>query len=97
MARFRAGADSAILDCLERALNQGADPNRLLIGADVARSSRFIAYGGMPGLEYLPRRFLPRLASQLGQDLVETVLTDNPARLLSRASSSLEASNGLTL
>ncbi|MDR2373468.1 MAG: hypothetical protein LBD77_05095 [Bifidobacteriaceae bacterium] len=83
MARHRQAPDSALIDCLERALAAGAPLDRFLLGADVARSSRFVAYGGMPGLEYLPRRFLPRLAARLGRAATQRLMIDNPARLLS--------------
>lgn len=36
----------------------------------------------MPGLAYLPTRFVPRLERDGGTDLVRIVLVDNPARLL---------------
>jgi phosphotriesterase-related protein len=82
MARHRLAPDSALIDCLRRALELGADPSRLLIGADVARASRFRAYGGLPGMEYLPKRFLPRLERCLGQSVVEGFMRANPARWL---------------
>jgi 5-phospho-D-xylono-1,4-lactonase len=58
------------------------DPTRLLLGGDVARRSRYRAYGGLPGLDYLPERFLPRLRAAVGPDVVAAMLVDNPARLL---------------
>jgi predicted metal-dependent phosphotriesterase family hydrolase len=60
------------------------DGSRLVLGGDVARRTRYLAYGGMPGLEYLPRRFLPRLRDRLGSDVVDRLLIDNPARLLTQ-------------
>jgi len=81
-ARHREAPDSALIDCMEAALAQGADVNRFVIGADVARRSRFVAYGGMPGLVYLPERFIPRLASRLGGATVTRMTTANPAALL---------------
>jgi 5-phospho-D-xylono-1,4-lactonase len=81
MARHREAPDAAIIDCLERVVATG-DASRLVLGGDVARRTRYLAYGGMPGLEYLPRRFLPRLQDRLGADVVDRLLIDNPARLL---------------
>jgi 5-phospho-D-xylono-1,4-lactonase len=81
MARHREAPDSAILDCLEAVFVEG-DPNRLLLGGDVARASRYRAYGGLPGLDYLPRRFVPRLERRLGEDAIELLTVTNPARLL---------------
>jgi predicted metal-dependent phosphotriesterase family hydrolase len=89
MARHREAPDAAIIDCLDRVCATG-DASRLVLGGDVARRSRYRAYGGIPGLDYLPRRFLPRLRDRLGPALVDTLLVDNPARLLSlRCSPSL--------
>jgi predicted metal-dependent phosphotriesterase family hydrolase len=81
MARHRAWPDSTILDCLLRTAELGG-ADRLLLGGDVARRTRYRAYGGLPGLEYLPTRFLPRLARAAGPELVERILVTNPARLL---------------
>lgn len=81
MARHREAPDSAIVDCLARVSAEG-DPDRLLLGGDVARRSRYRSYGGIPGLGYLPTRFLPRLRAALGTELVDQLLVTNPARLL---------------
>jgi len=83
MARHREAPDSAILDCLARVVSDG-DPGRLVLGGDVARRSRYRGYGGIPGLDYLPKRFLPRLRDAVGDDVVERLLVANPARLLAR-------------
>jgi 5-phospho-D-xylono-1,4-lactonase len=81
MARHREAPDSAILDCLERVVAAGG-ADRLVLGGDVARRSRYRAYGGLPGLDYLPRRFLPRVAARLGEEALHRMLVTNPARLL---------------
>jgi 5-phospho-D-xylono-1,4-lactonase len=81
MARHREASDEAVLDCLERTLARG-DPTRVVLGGDVARRSRYRAYGGLPGLDYLATRFLPRLVARIGEDLTAELLARNPARLL---------------
>lgn len=81
MARHRDAPDAAILDCLERVVATG-DRRRLLLGGDVARRSRYRAYGGIPGLDYLPARFLPRVRERVGADVLDQLLITNPARLL---------------
>lgn len=81
MARHRDAPDSTILDCLEQVLATG-DPSRVVLGGDVARRTRYHAYGGIPGLAYLPLRFVPRLQQRLGVDLADELLVANPARLL---------------
>ncbi|MDQ5810814.1 MAG: aryldialkylphosphatase [Actinomycetota bacterium] len=81
MARFKYWPDSVLLDCLLRVASQGG-ADRLLLGGDVARRTSFRSYGGLPGMAYLPRRFVPRLAEMGGVDLVRRILIDNPARFL---------------
>jgi predicted metal-dependent phosphotriesterase family hydrolase len=81
MARAKYWPDSVLLDCLLRVASRGG-ADRLLLGGDVARRTVFRSYGGLPGMAYLPRRFVPRLAEMAGEDLVRRILIDNPARLL---------------
>jgi phosphotriesterase-related protein len=82
MARHREAPDSALLDCLQQVISRG-DPGRVLLGGDVARRSRYHAYGGMPGLAYLPARFLPRVRERLGDELTDRLMVANPRAVLS--------------
>jgi phosphotriesterase-related protein len=70
-----------LLACLLEAAERGA-AERLLLGGDVARATRYRGYGGMPGLAYLGERVLPRLVQHGSPELVEAVLVSNPARWL---------------
>lgn len=80
-ARPRTRSDAELLALTEQVVSQaGAD--RILLGGDVARRTRYISYGGMPGLAYLGERYVPRLRSAIGADAVERMLVTNPARLL---------------
>ncbi|MFE2088585.1 phosphotriesterase [Streptomyces sp. NPDC059460] len=81
MARHRNWPDSVILDCLLEVAERGG-AERLLVGGDVARRRRYRAYGGLPGLDYLPLRFLPRVAAAAGEQFVHAITVANPARLL---------------
>jgi phosphotriesterase-related protein len=81
-ARTQRWPDSVLLDCLERSAELGAGA-RILLGGDVARRSRYRAYGGMPGLAYLGERVLPRWERTAPPGLAATVLVHNPARWLS--------------
>lgn len=87
-ARARNAPDSAILDCLATVVDRGF-AEHLLLGGDVARSSRYVAYGGMPGLAYLADRFVPRLKDRIGVDETDRILRHNPARWL-RFSSAIQ-------
>lgn len=80
-ARSKNWPDSVVLDCLIAAAGQGA-ADRILLGGDVARRTRYVAYGGLPGLAYLGERFVPRLVRAGGAELAERVLVANPARWL---------------
>jgi predicted metal-dependent phosphotriesterase family hydrolase len=81
MARSKYWPDSVLLDCLLRVAARGS-ADRLVLGGDVAWRTAFRSYGGLPGMAYLPRRFVPRLAEIGGEDLVRRILIDNPARFL---------------
>ncbi len=80
-ARTKYWPDHVLVECLVEVAERGGR-ERLLLGGDVARRSSFRAYGGLPGMAYLPRVFVPRLAVAGGDDLVHTILVDNPARFL---------------
>lgn len=84
MARHREAPDAAILDCLT-AVVSADHGDRVLLGGDVARATRYRAYGGLPGLDYLPVRFVPRMIDRIGADAVRTILEMNGARLLALA------------
>jgi predicted metal-dependent phosphotriesterase family hydrolase len=80
-ARPRTRSDAELLALTARVVAAGAG-ERVLLGGDVARRTRYIAYGGMPGLAYLGERYLPRLRAAIGDAAVDTMLVANPARLL---------------
>lgn len=79
-ARHQYHSDEAIIECAARVVDGHGD--RLLLGGDVARRSRYAAYGGMPGLAYLAARFVPRLAERVGDAAVDRILRANPASVL---------------
>lgn len=81
MARSKSWPDSVLLECLLRTAELGGR-DRILLGGDVARRTRYVAYGGMPGLAYLGDRFLPRLATAGSPELVHRVMVTNAARWL---------------
>ncbi|GAA3877418.1 phosphotriesterase-family protein [Leifsonia kafniensis] len=81
MARPRTRSDAELLD-LTSAVVEGGASAQILLGGDVARRTRYLAYGGMPGLAYLGERYLPQLRARIGTDAVEQMLTANPQRFL---------------
>lgn len=80
-ARHREWPDSVLLDCLERVVDTEAGRRSVILGGDVARASRYLSYGGMPGLGYLGRRIVPQLDRRLGESTMR-LLHDNPASWL---------------
>ncbi len=80
-ARPRTRSDAELVALTERVVAAGA-AERIVLGGDVARRTRYLAYGGMPGLSYLGERYLPRLRATIGDAAVDTMLIANPARLL---------------
>lgn len=81
MARPRTRSDAELLALTAAVVERGAG-DRVLLGGDVARRTRYLSYGGMPGLGYLGERYLPRLRDVVGDDAVERMLVTTPARLL---------------
>ena len=84
MARPKGDSEAVLLE-LTREVVAGGGAHRVLLGADVARSSRYLAYGGMPGLRYLGQTYLPRLARRIPAEALTRILVDNPASLLARS------------
>lgn len=80
-ARPRTRSDAELLALTAAVVERGAG-DRILLGGDVARRTRYIAYGGMPGLAYLGDRYLPRLREAVGDDAVHRMLVTTPARFL---------------
>lgn len=80
-ARPRTRSDAELLALTAAVVERGAR-DHVVLGGDVARRNRYIAYGGMPGLAYLGERYVPRLRSLVGDDDVDRMLVANPARLL---------------
>lgn len=62
-----------------RALAKAGFGDRLLLGGDTVVAGARSVDGG-PGMPYLLRRVAPRLALELGEELVGRVLRGNPAR-----------------
>ena len=59
----------------------------ILLGGDTARRSYWKAYGGGPGIAYIPEHFVPRLRNEgFTQEHIDMILVGNPARALSFAS-----------
>jgi 5-phospho-D-xylono-1,4-lactonase len=82
MARHQYWPDSVLVDCLAAVVEGGCGAS-VVLGGDVARRSRYVAYGGMPGLRYLFHRFVPRVRRAVGDAPVDGMLRANPARWLS--------------
>jgi len=80
-ARAREWPDSVILECLRRTV-EGGGGDRLLLGGDVARRTRYLAYGGIPGLRQLGDRFVPRMVATIGQEAVDRIQRTNAASWL---------------
>lgn len=84
-ARHREWPDSVLMECLTRVAHSESGRHAILLGGDVARASRYIAYGGMPGLEYLPKRVFPDISRRLDAATAELILSRNVADWLTLA------------
>jgi phosphotriesterase-related protein len=83
-ARARFAPESALLACLADLVAAG-HAHAVLLGGDVARAGRFRSYGGLPGMDYLGRRFVPRVRQAVGADVTDLLLRGNPQRWLANA------------
>lgn len=61
------------------ALAEAGYGDKILLGGDTTTAAARSVHGG-PGMPYLLRRQRPRLEAELGRDLVDRILTTNPAR-----------------
>jgi 5-phospho-D-xylono-1,4-lactonase len=77
--RIKYRPDSVLLSLVERLVDEGHG-GQLLLGLDLGQRGYFRSYGGGPGLRYLLGVFAPRLRRRIGDDAVQRVLVDNPAR-----------------
>lgn len=88
IARTKYWPDSVIIDLILDMLQAGHG-NRIMLAMDVATRSTWRHYGGGPGLDYLLRRFVPRLrAAGVTSDDLDRMLVGNPARALTFRTSS---------
>lgn len=74
------GPDEARIDLIE-ALVAAGHGQRLMLGLDLGRRSYLRAWGGGPGLRHLMADFVPRLRRRVGDEAVQAMLVDNPARV----------------
>lgn len=81
VGRIKYHPESALLGLVAAMADRG-QTDRLLLGTDVGRSSMLRAYGGGPGMAVLGETFLPRLAAELGPEVVQQIMRHNPARAL---------------
>ena len=77
--RIKYQPDSVLLDLIELLVDDGYG-GQLLLGLDLGQRGYFRSFGGGPGLRYLLEVFAPRLRRRVGNDAVQRILVDNPAR-----------------
>ena len=76
---FIRSSESEIIKIYEAILRY---PNNILIGGDLARSSRYLAYGGKPGLKYVAETVIKEIREISDEDLLNKLLVENPKRWL---------------
>jgi 5-phospho-D-xylono-1,4-lactonase len=79
VGRTKYHPDSVLLDLIEAVAGAG-HLGALMLGLDLGRRDYFRAYGGGPSMRYLLGTFVPRLRRRMGDDAVDRILVDNPAR-----------------
>lgn len=76
---FIRSSESEIVKIYEAILRY---PDNILIGGDLARSSRYLAYGGKPGLKYVAETVIRKIREISDEDLLNKLLVENPKRWL---------------
>lgn len=68
---------------LIKSLSEQGYADRIMIGGDWGRASYLRAYGGEPGLEFIPKQ-LPSLMKQYGisEEVIQRIFIDNPKEYL---------------
>lgn len=68
---------------LIKTLSERGYAERIMIGGDWGRASYLKAYGGAPGLEYIPK-YVPALMRDYGisQEVIDLIFIENPRRFL---------------
>jgi 5-phospho-D-xylono-1,4-lactonase len=81
-ARVVGAAQTENLTLFSELVKQGFS-NKILFGGDLARRSRYLSYGGSPGLRFLGEVYLPKLITISSQEVVTQILQKNPVTWLS--------------
>lgn len=81
-ARVEGVAQKANLTLFAELVRQGFT-SKILLGGDLARRSRYLSYGGAPGLRFLGEVFLPKIRALSSQEVVDQILQKNPVAWLS--------------
>lgn len=75
--------DSLRIELIKRICDKGYI-NKLLISGDMARKSYFKAYGGGPGLEFIIKKFVPRMLEEgFIEEEINIIFVKNPSYFLS--------------
>ena len=78
--RIKYRPDSQLLDLIA-----GGDVGRIMLGLDLGQRDYYRAYGGGPGMSFLMKHFVPRLRRRIGDEAVQRILVENPARAFALA------------
>lgn len=78
------GPDSQRIELIAAMVAAG-QADRLMLGLDLGRRGYHRAHGGEPGLRHLLGDFVPALRRSIGDEQVNAMLVDNPARAFALA------------
>jgi phosphotriesterase-related protein len=81
-SRVKYYPESTFLELVSGMIDAGYG-QQIVWGGDMARKSYFAAYGGGPGLAYVPAKFVDRMREYgLSQEVIQDIFVHNPARSL---------------
>ena len=81
--KIKYGPEEWRINMLKRLIKAGF-LEQLMIAGDTARRSYYKSYGGGPGLDYIPTKYINRLREEgFTQEMIDIIFIENPKRFLS--------------
>lgn len=79
-SKVKYATDQIQVDLIRKLVADGFE-DRIMLSCDMGRRKYWKSYGGGPGFEYIPRKFIPRLIDEgIPEDIVYKFNINNPAK-----------------
>jgi len=81
--KIKYGPEEARINMIKKLINAGF-LDQIMISGDTARRSYYKSYGGGPGLDYIPTKYVQRLKEEgFSQEMIDRIFVENPKQFLS--------------